>query len=66
MVGALMVARRTKVTPAEDAGSVLLLDVPPDSGLKIIVMLTGFAVGPCTSAKSPEEPGAKTLLSGTR
>tara|TARA_B100001063_G_scaffold115194_1_gene107630 strand:+ start:575 stop:901 length:327 start_codon:yes stop_codon:yes gene_type:complete len=66
IVGALMVARRTKVTPAEDAGSVWLLDAPPASGLNVIVKLTGFAVGPCTRAKSPVEPGAKTLRSGTR
>ena len=66
MVGALMADRLTKVTPAEEAGSVWLVDAPPASGLNVIVKVTGLAVGPCTSAKSPEAPGAKTLLSGTR
>ncbi len=56
----------TRIKAAADAGNVRLTGVPPLSGLKVIVKLTGFAVGPCTSASSEALPGEKTLLSGTK
>jgi hypothetical protein len=45
-VGALMLEPLIKISAAGAAGSVLVIEAPPDSGLKLMLRLTGFEVGP--------------------
>ena len=55
-VGAVTPPPLTKIKAAGEAGNVRCVEAPPAFGLNTIVRLTGLAVGPWTTARSPEDP----------